>query len=69
VPLEEVAAIEQEQKGRCVICQEELPLCIDHDHETGKVRGLLCRLCNAGIGMLRESPEVLRRAIAYLESR
>lgn len=40
---------------------------IDHCHATGKVRGLLCSHCNRGIGMLQDSPEILRSAAAYLE--
>lgn len=53
----------------CGICGQ-VPadrLCIDHDHETGKVRGLLCRTCNSGIGLLQDSPELLRRAIKWIE--
>jgi hypothetical protein len=40
---------------------------VDHDEETNKVRGLLCRHCNQGIGLLRHSQDNLRRAVAYLE--
>lgn len=61
-----------EQAGRCRICQrhrDELgkELCVDHCHETGKIRGLLCHACNAGIGYLRHNPENLGRAISYLQ--
>jgi Autographiviridae endonuclease VII len=42
-------------------------LVIDHDHVSGDVRGLLCKLCNAAIGMLEEDVDRLRRAIAYLQ--
>lgn len=41
-------------------------VCIDHDHETGKVRGLLCFFCNAGLGMFEERIETMERAIRYL---
>lgn len=41
---------------------------VDHDHETGKVRGVLCHSCNAGIGLLGDSVPILREAIRYLES-
>lgn len=58
--------------GKCGICQT-LFRCskdqnIDHCHKTGKVRGLLCRSCNQGIGQLGDSPERLRAAAAYLEA-
>ncbi len=45
----------------------EAKLMVDHDHTTGEVRGLLCHNCNRAIGLLREDPERLRRAIEYLE--
>ena len=38
----------------------------DHDHLTGRVRGILCRLCNVGLGAFRENPFVMQRAVAYL---
>lgn len=41
---------------------------IDHDHVTGKVRGLLCTPCNQAIGHMRDDPELLRRAAVYLDS-
>jgi|SRR6185503_861290 len=58
------------QGGVCAICQ--LPssgrrLSVDHDHKTGKVRKLLCSACNTGIGQLKESPDILTRAILYLK--
>ncbi len=63
-----------EQEGRCAICgkhQSECPqsLAVDHDHETKEVRGLLCNQCNAGIGLMQDDPELLRKAIAHLENR
>lgn len=60
-----------EQGGVCAICGGTNPsghrLAVDHDHETRRVRGLLCHACNAGIGKLRDSPDLLRKAIDYLE--
>ncbi len=43
-------------------------LAIDHDHETGKVRGLLCRRCNKAIGLLREDLGIFASAISYLQN-
>ncbi len=42
-------------------------LCIDHNHETKKVRALLCGTCNSGIGFLRENTKTMHKAIAYLQ--
>lgn len=54
--------------GSCHICGGYLKKpYVDHCHETGKVRGILCQVCNSGIGMFRDSPEILRAAIDYLE--
>lgn len=57
------------QKGRCVICASELgprPQ-VDHNHATGKVRGLLCRSCNWGLGHFKDSSEIIRAAADYLD--
>jgi hypothetical protein len=57
----------QRQKGCCGICgQSMLKPHIDHNHRTGKVRGLLCSNCNLGLGLMQDSVEVLSSAIAYL---
>lgn len=55
------------QNGACAICLERTyNLVIDHNHETGKVRGLLCDLCNKMIGMAREKPFILQKARIYI---
>lgn len=57
------------QDGRCAICRRPFPgrIAIDHCHITMVVRGLLCTSCNTALGKFGDDPEVLRRAIAYLE--
>ena len=57
------------QKGRCAICQKTSDpkrLCVDHNHKTNKVRGLLCITCNAMIGYAHENTLVLDKARQYL---
>lgn len=61
-----------QQSSGCAICgsTETLGrgrLHVDHDHATGKIRGLLCNLCNRGLGAFRDNPDFLRTAAAYLE--
>lgn len=57
------------QQDRCAICDKDAStLCVDHDHETDKVRGLLCHNCNRGLGLLGDNIESLRRALRYLEA-
>ncbi len=65
-------AIFERQQGCCAICgisQDDLgyTLEIDYDQNIGKVRGLLCKKCNLGIGMFGEDVENINRAIRYLE--
>jgi hypothetical protein len=52
----------------CVICGSEEPLVVDHDHVTGKVRGMLCGHCNRGLGHFRDSPELLEFAVQYIHA-
>jgi hypothetical protein len=60
----------EEQKGLCAICSNGqcvgLKLDVDHNHVTGKVRALLCRHCNTGIGLLKDSISRVEAALAYL---
>jgi len=52
----------------CMICGSAKNICIDHCHDTGAVRGLLCRSCNLGLGMLGDNVAGLRFAVKYLET-
>jgi hypothetical protein len=54
------------QRGVCAICGEAIELHCDHSRRTGKTRGLLCRTCNAALGMFKDSPTRLKRALCYL---
>lgn len=57
----------KQQGNRCAICKLSAnKLHVDHSHNTGKVRGLLCGSCNRGIGLLKDSPEILLAAAQYL---
>jgi hypothetical protein len=65
---EEFGALAAAQNHRCAICDRAIePLCIDHDHHSGKIRGLLCNGCNVGIGYLGEDPARLRAAAHYVK--
>jgi hypothetical protein len=55
-----------ESGGKCWICESTRKLCLDHDHVTGKPRGILCPKCNLGLGNFRDNENYLGRAIAYL---
>ena len=71
-----------EQKGVCLICKRPetrvsnksgsvQPLCVDHNHKTNRVRGLLCNRCNRSIGLLEKYDDALelsKRIVAYLEA-
>ncbi len=63
------------QDYKCPVCSSELLLglgkgknaCVDHDHESGKVRGILCSSCNRAIGLLKDEILLLRKAVSYLQ--
>jgi hypothetical protein len=55
------------QRGVCAICLIGKAECVDHDHITNKVRSLLCRTCNTGLGMFRDDSRVVKKASEYLE--
>lgn len=64
-----------EQNCRCAVCFTDTPggrwneWHVDHDHETNKIRGLLCTQCNTALGLLKDDVTVLKSAITYLEER
>jgi hypothetical protein len=69
------AALLDRQGGLCAICKgsasgrkDSSELCVDHDHTTNQIRGLLCHSCNRGIGMLRDDPDIIQRAADYLRT-
>jgi hypothetical protein len=59
------------QGYRCACCGTDHPgretFAVDHDHDIGTVRGLLCLQCNVGLGMFKDDPDRLRSAAVYLE--
>ena len=55
------------QKGKCAIClRPSIKLQVDHDHQYGNVRQLLCPTCNQGLAKFQDSPEILKNALNYL---
>lgn len=75
--VEEYQRMWDTQGGVCAICGEPetktsrngvvKSLSVDHDHDTGEVRALLCQTCNTGIGNLKDDPSLMRRAAEYME--
>ena len=61
------------QGGRCGICRRRIyskrykAFCVDHKHDTGEIRGLLCHNCNRAIGMLQDDPVAIKRAADWVE--
>lgn len=73
IQLEDKAAMLWAQGGVCSICRRDLDADdrnthLDHDHATGRLRGVLCHGCNVGLGAFRDDPDRMRRAIAYLRA-
>ena len=68
--IEDYEAMFASQKGLCAIClkhqsQFRLKFAVDHCHEKGHVRSLLCGNCNTALGLIKEDPQTLQRMIAY----
>jgi hypothetical protein len=73
ITLKEYEELLEQQGGKCAICGSIKPggknkfvFCMDHDHETGKIRELLCHYCNKGLGDFKDNPEFLVAAAAYI---
>lgn len=71
ISIEYYNSLREIQRFRCKICK--IPeskfgeaLVVDHDHSTGEVRGLLCKRCNLGLGLFKDSPKRLIRAASYI---
>lgn len=63
---EEYQSLWDRARGRCEICERTDRLCVDHDHATGKARGILCSQCNRGLGYFKDNKKSLARAVQYL---
>ncbi len=78
ITLEEYNTILEEQNGECAVCGTDDPkgrqsgrgkvkgFYVDHNHETGEIRGLLCNNCNRSIGLFNDDPSILEKAVLYL---
>lgn len=67
ITLDEYSEMFKEQQGCCLICDtQEEKLVVDHNHETGEVRGLLCNKCNSALGFLKDNPKFVLKAYEYL---
>jgi hypothetical protein len=62
----DVDAMIEAQGGLCAICREREPEHVDHDHKTGKNRGITCSCCNQGLGNFRDRADLLELAVEYL---
>lgn len=69
IEIDDLNRLQEEQGNCCAICSksfDETKRFIDHDHDTGKVRGLLCSSCNSGIGLLGDNLKSVMKAVEYL---
>jgi hypothetical protein len=71
ITIEQYDAMLEAQGGGCFICgrppREDISLHVDHDHSTGKIRGILCFCCNNALADFQEDPILLAKAAAYLD--
>lgn len=75
ITLDQYRVMLAEQNGVCAICRQPetrkqegyiIALAVDHDHETGKIRGLLCARCNTGLRFFRSDSNLFHRALEYI---
>jgi hypothetical protein len=70
ITAQEYNTLIEDQSGRCAICSKDFQSSkhthLDHCHLTGKIRGILCSNCNRGIGLLKDSVQILENAVQYL---
>jgi recombination endonuclease VII len=69
VTKEDIEALLARQDGKCPICRTRPPTHLDHDHQTGEVRDMLCFGCNGGLGQFQDNINWLIRAVIYLLGR
>lgn len=67
ISLEEYQNLLTRFNNCCAICGNSKQLCVDHDHLSGKIRGIICKRCNTAIGRLGDNEEGLTRALDYLK--
>lgn len=77
ITIEDYNIMFHNQNGCCAICNKHIleldqkkkkNLCVDHNHETGEIRGLLCDKCNRGIGFLQDNADIILSAYNYLSN-
>jgi hypothetical protein len=69
----EYVTLYESQNKACAVCEKELPLMgksthIDHDHETGKIRGILCSNCNTALGLLKDNIDIILSLALYKQN-
>lgn len=62
----DLAQLFQDFHHACSLCEATTELCVDHDHQTGAIRGILCRPCNTALGRLGDTQQTIMRALLYL---
>jgi hypothetical protein len=72
ITLDDYDELIEKQGGKCAICGTDKPnghhkrFVVDHNHETGEVRGLLCNNCNSALGYFQDNPDIIAKGFVYL---